>query len=100
MRPPPPPALLVGTPRGEGARAEKETIRLFVGTWNLHGSDPDEDLSLWLGEHTGAAAADVFAIGTQEAERSIQASVFNVSKARWMAQLEAALGAGYQCVGS
>ena len=42
MRPAPPPALIVGTPRGDAERAELESVRLFVGTWNLHGSDPDE----------------------------------------------------------
>ena len=100
--------LEVATPRdGEVVPPQPRThaldhMRVFVGTWNLHGCDPGdaEDLSKWLGDPGSGGAPDIFAIGSQEAERSIQASVLNTSKAKWMASLQTALGGGYVCIGS
>ena len=119
---PPPPLIMAPT----SPDSAKEWLRVFVGTWNLHGTNPDEDLSSWLGSPSASSssagasadsgrwptadasstlrsqggAPDVMAIGTQEAERTIQNSFIVPSKAKWMARLEAAIGSGYACVGS
>ena len=115
---PPPPQPVVEEPPPAEPEAQKplpppivvqssqammsEKLRVFVGTWNLHGKEPEADLSPWLGDPTAhpESAPDVFAIGTQEAERGIQASVLRPKKAVWQSHLEAALGDGYQCIGS
>ena len=73
-------------------------LHVFVATWNLHGKDVDDDLAPLLTSSTGAP--DVYAVGTQEAGRTIEASVLRPSKAKWQAKLEDALGEGYVCVGS
>jgi hypothetical protein len=73
-------------------------LRVVVATWNLHGKEAPDDLKPWLG---GAVATpDVYAIGTQEAQRGIEASVLLPSKAQWLGRLETALGPHYKCVGS
>lgn len=78
-------------------------LRLFIGTWNLHGTEPSEDLTAFLGSPSSAGVSsppDVMAIGTQEAFRSIEKSVLVPSKARWLARLTEAIGKDYACVGS
>ena len=73
-------------------------LRVVVATWNLHGKEAPDNLMPWLG---GAVATpDVYAIGTQEAQRGIEASVLLPSKAQWLGRLETALGPRYKCVGS
>ena len=68
-------------------------LRLFVGTWNMHGKEPPASLRPWLpvspDEH------DMYVIGTQEAERSIERSLIISSKAKWEAALRAHLGDGF-----
>lgn len=87
-------------------------LRVFVGTWNLHGKEPPDSLAPWLpapplaDQRSGGAGpgspemVDVYVIGTQEAERSIEKSVLNPSKAKWLLRLNAALGDQYACVAS
>jgi len=81
-----------GEPSG-GAAVEVSTLRLFVGTWNMHGKEPPASLRPWLpaspNEH------DMYVIGTQEAERSIEKSLIISSKAKWEAALRAHLGDGF-----
>jgi hypothetical protein len=86
---------------------KRRNLRVFVGTWNLHGALPEGDISAWLGSPSSSSAAassttppDVYVIGTQEATRGIEASILSPSKARWRALLESALGDGYTCIGS
>jgi len=73
-----------------------ETASVFVGTWNMHGKDPPEDLSPWLGSEIHKH--DFYVIGTQEACRSIEMSLFLPSKAKWEAKLREALGPEYVCL--
>mmetsp|Transcript_42494 Transcript_42494/g.117618 ORF Transcript_42494/g.117618 Transcript_42494/m.117618 type:complete len:403 (-) Transcript_42494:212-1420(-) len=82
-------------------------LRVYVGTWNMHGKDPPESLAPWLpgtpsssGGGGPAAQFDMYVIGTQEAERSIEKSVLNPSKAKWLLRLNAELGDGFVCVAS
>ena len=42
----------------------------------------------------------MYVIGTQEAERSIEKSLLNPSKTKWLLRVNAALGDGYECVAS
>jgi hypothetical protein len=84
------------------AAGSTAAARVFVGTWNLHGKDPPRDLRPWLqaGTDTGAPQYDMYAIGTQEACRSIEMSLLLPSKAKWEAKLREALGGEYVCVAS
>ena len=81
-------------------------LRVAVCTWNLHGKETPDDLSPWLrssGDSGGGGSSspvDLYAIGTQEAQRGIEASVLLPSKAKWLAKVTEALGAGYSCLGS
>ena len=78
-------------PHGIGMLPERlpdqASLRLFVGTWNMHGKAPPASLVPWLpaspDEH------DMYVIGTQEAERSIEKSLIISSKAKWEAALRA-----------
>ena len=78
----------------EPARLPDEaSLRLFVATWNMHGKAPPASLVPWLpaspDEH------DMYVIGTQEAERSIEKSLIISSKAKWEAALRAHFGDGF-----
>ena len=59
----------------------------------MHGKEPPASLRPWLpaspDEH------DMYVIGTQEAERSIERSLIISSKAKWEAALRAHLGDGF-----
>eukprot|EP00762_Andalucia_godoyi_P000396 ANDGO_03152.mRNA.1 Polyphosphatidylinositol phosphatase INP53 len=71
------------------------SIRVFVGTWNMHGEEPPWSLSPFVvpGEH------DIYAIGTQECERSIEKSFTNESKEVWERKLLDTFGNGYVPIG-
>ena len=77
-------------------------MRVMVCTWNMHGKEPSADLSPWLrpDSSSNGPPPDLYAIGTQEAERSIEASFLLPSKAAWLAKLTTALGDDYVCIGS
>lgn len=79
-----------------GAAKGSELVSLFVGTWNMHGKDPPDDLSPWLGD--ASKRYDLYAIGTQEACRSIEMSLFLPSKAKWESKLRETLGSDFVCV--
>ena len=86
-----------GLAHGSGMAPERlpdeASLRLFVGTWNMHGKAPPASLVPWLpaspDEH------DMYVIGTQEAERSIEKSLIISSKAKWEAVLRAHFGDGF-----
>ena len=59
----------------------------------MHAKDPPERLAPFL--PNGKGEYELYAIGTQEAERSISRSVLVSSKAKWEARLHEALGSGY-----
>jgi hypothetical protein len=128
----PKPAPVLVASHHDGPATDR--LRVLVGTWNLHGSEPEQSLAPWLGTPSDSGGssssssssssggdgggssggggssssdgganrppADVIAIGTQEAFRSIEASVLIPSKGKWLARLQAAVGKGYVCVGS
>ena len=75
-------------------------LRLMVGTWNLHGKEPAPNLAPWLQPMAVTGPIDVYAIGTQEAEHSIETSVLLPSKSRWLDFLSMTLGSDYTCVAS
>jgi phosphatidylinositol-bisphosphatase len=62
----------------------------------MHGKDPPDDLRPWLGD--ASKRYDLYAIGTQEACRSIEMSLFLPSKAKWESKLRETLGSDYVCV--
>ncbi|KAG8459623.1 hypothetical protein KFE25_000979 [Diacronema lutheri] len=75
--------------------------RACLVTWNMHGKEPPAAVpELLRARAPSGARYDLFAIGSQEAERSIEASILNSSKARWEAAIEATLGAEYVLVAS
>ena len=81
---------------GAAAAASAEgsaSLRVFVGTWNMHGKEPPATLVPWLPAKVDTH--DMYVIGTQEAERSIQQSLLISSKAKWEAALRAHLGDGF-----
>lgn len=65
-------------------------MQVFTGTWNLHAKAFPSNLADWV-----LPEQDVYAIGTEECERSIEASVVFSSKARWTRCLADLLGEGY-----
>ncbi|KAL1518982.1 hypothetical protein AB1Y20_003251 [Prymnesium parvum] len=82
-------------------------IRVYVGTWNMHGKEPPESLAPWVPATAEAAEGaaegegfDLYVIGTQEAERSIEMSILNPWKSKWILRLNSALGEGYVCLAS
>jgi hypothetical protein len=78
----------------DNAQNIDERFSVFVGTWNMYGREAPWSLSPFIvpGSH------DIYAIGTQECERSIEKSITNSSKAKWEARLAAAFGDRYTLV--
>lgn len=74
------------------AYGKKKSLSVFVGTWNMAGSMYRDSLDSFL--HP-AQEYDVYAIGSQECERSIAASFFVASKAEWEASVASSLGPNY-----
>lgn len=76
---------------------EFKNYRIFVGTWNVNGKDPTQDLSSWLAVDT--VAPDVYAIGFQELDLSKEAYLFSDSakEDEWLASVTRSLhkGASY-----
>lgn len=69
----------------------EDVIKVFCGTWNLHGKSAPADLSDFI----PTEKYDIYVIGTEECSRSIQASVILPSKAKWVAALTAHMGSNY-----
>jgi len=91
------PALLPDGPAILQGILTSRQVLLHCSTWNLHGKTGPDDLTLLL----PANRFHVYAVGTQECERTIvQSVVFPATPARWEGQLAAALGSGYFLVGS
>ena len=74
------------------------TINVFVGTWNVAGQMPNQDIKSWFGE----ADYDIFVFGLQEMDLSTQAYLINdgVSESAWAKHVEKALGSSFVRVGS
>ena len=70
----------------------KQPVRLLAVTWNLHGKAPS---GLDLGALLPRSRYHLYAVGTEECERSIEKSVVFTKKKRWEAALVAALGPDY-----
>ncbi|KAK2964116.1 putative Inositol polyphosphate 5-phosphatase E [Blattamonas nauphoetae] len=64
---------------------QSHDLTVYVCTWNLEGGVPPQDMLSFIpiGEF------DIFAIGTEECERTIAKSFFNSKKEKWEAVLEA-----------
>lgn len=60
-------------------------------TWNMHGKLGPSDLSSMLPSNK----CHIYAIGTEECERTITQSMIFTSKEKWEAQVQAALGPQY-----
>ena len=74
---------------GSGSQSDgSHKLSVWCGTWNMAAAPPPPDLQPWLnaGDH------DIYAIGAQEAERSIALSVLLPCKPRWLAAISAAFG--------
>eukprot|EP00743_Colponemidia_sp_Colp-15_P001871 GILK01002039.1.p1 GENE.GILK01002039.1~~GILK01002039.1.p1 ORF type:complete len:477 (+),score=71.87 GILK01002039.1:47-1432(+) len=67
-------------------------LRVFCVTWNMHAKPGPDDLTSLLRVNI---PHHLYVIGTEECERSIEASIVFQSKAKWEAKLQAALGDGY-----
>ena len=86
---------------GASSAPRGPALRLWVGTWNMHGKAAPASLEPWLPARSVCESSyDLMVVGTQEAERSIEKSMLNPSKAKWEAALAAALGDGFALVGS
>lgn len=62
------PLYLPPLPNREAEFTEYRPVRLFVGTWNVNGKFPKEDISAWLTEGADADVylPDVYVVGLQE----------------------------------
>ena len=67
-------------------------LRVFVTTWNLHGSLPSPEHLVAL---LPRSRFHIYAVGTQECERGIAASMVRPSKAEWEKVLVGHFGAEY-----
>lgn len=82
-----------------------KTLSVWCCTWNMHGKSWPRDLRRELfGETTGTSRGglrhDVYAIGTQECQRSIAASAVLPSKKKWERALCEALGPTHVMIAS
>jgi phosphatidylinositol-bisphosphatase len=69
--------------------AGESCLSVFTGTWNLHAKAfPSPDL---LAAFIPPDEFDLYVIGTEECENSIETSFILTSKAKWVAALEALL---------
>jgi hypothetical protein len=71
-------------------------VRVVAVTWNMHGKLPSGD----LGALFPPGDAEIYAIGSEECERSIGASLLVQSKGRWLGRLGEALGPDYTRIAS
>jgi len=74
-----------------------QIVRIFCGTWNLHGKSPPADISDWV---STKIRHHIYVVGTCECERSIGKSLVWANKARWETQMTNHLGEDYQMVGA
>lgn len=75
-------------------------LRVLCASWNMHGKAPPPRVDGLLRGCRPGVHFDLFAVGSQEAERPIELAVFNSSKARWEATLCDTLGPRYRLVAS
>jgi len=76
---------------------DKDSVSVFVGTWNMNGRIPAADLNPFASALLEGSRPDLIAIGTQECLRSLAQALLITSKSVWEAHLERLLGPlGYQ----
>ena len=85
------PAGAVAPPRG-AMQPSIEDVKVWVGTWNMHGKPLPETQPLGALLSPGF---DVYAFGSQECEASIQKALVFSSKTRWETRLQRELGAEF-----
>jgi phosphatidylinositol-bisphosphatase len=93
------PAAARALPLARGASGWRDKVRVCCITWNMHGKPTPPTVPRLL-RHREGVEYDLYVVGSQEAERSIEASMLNSSKKRWERTLEETLGADYQLVAS
>eukprot|EP00736_Rhodelphis_marinus_P007420 Rmarinus@m.26551 len=71
--------------------ANLEKFAFFVGSWNLMGKLPPDDIPSFIPQ----GQYDVYAVGTQECETTIAQSFVFRSKDGWEAKLKNCIGPGY-----
>lgn len=106
LSPPPPPSHLPdhvspsvthrmnASPAWEEPSEGESVLTVFCGTWNLHAKPFPANLSDFIPPN----AYDIYAIGTEECEATIEASILFASKERWVARLVELLGSNYTLV--
>jgi len=74
------------------------TITVFIGSWNMHGkASPTESIESFL----PVGEFDMYVVGTQECERSIEASVVLPSdKSEWENKVRDTMGPDYEMIAS
>ncbi|RUS15844.1 Endonuclease/exonuclease/phosphatase [Endogone sp. FLAS-F59071] len=93
---------------------EIDKLKIFIGTWNMYGKLPPDDLSPFLSplapisdtaSYTGPHLPrtlrhpyHLLVVGTQECEREIGEAIFFPSKDAWEGQLNRYLGTHYKLV--
>ena len=85
------PAKLNLSPDFKPVEAGESCLTLFTGTWNLHAKPFPSNLEEFIPPN----AFDIYVLGTEECEASIEASMIFSSKARWVKRLTELLGDGY-----
>ena len=85
-------ALLNQSPAFGALQVGESCLRVWTGTWNLHArAFPDN-----LGDFVAAREDfDLYVVGTEECENSIQASLVFPGKARWSRCVQDLLGPAY-----
>ncbi|KAK9728169.1 hypothetical protein K7432_001281 [Basidiobolus ranarum] len=98
---------------GDGYTLNREALKIFIGTWNMYGKPPPQDLSPFIEKPTHANPSitpylngceghpyHLLVIGTQECQRPISESVLFPSKEEWERQLVEMLSPQYVLVKS
>jgi len=84
--------------RREDEYIEKENLNVFVGSWNVNGKSPSEDLDDWLLDHD--VLPELYFIGFQELDLSKEAFVFtdSVKEQEWIKKVSFTLQFNYRLV--
>jgi phosphatidylinositol-bisphosphatase len=70
-----------------------ESMKIYVGTWNVNGKSPTEDIGPWLLQKQDDMP-DIFALGFQEADMSTEAYIIsdNLKPDEWTLAVLRGLG--------
>lgn len=79
-----------GIPYRSPSTSHEQELRLFIGTWNLHAKPVPHNLIDFI-----QPGYDIYAIGTEECENSIESSFIFTSKQKWCNSIQSVLGDAY-----